>query len=38
MQSKKYEKLMNSITYVYYDEQRHEVITGHDNGSVVIWN
>ncbi|CDW78445.1 UNKNOWN [Stylonychia lemnae] len=35
---KKFEKLMNTITYVFYDELRHEVITGHESGSVVIWN
>lgn len=38
MQSRKYERLVNQITYVFYDEQRHEVVTGHENGSVIIWN
>jgi len=34
---KKMEKLMNEISYVYYDEIRHEIITGHESGSIVIW-
>ena len=34
---KKFEKLMNSITYVYYDEATHEIVTGHDSGNIVIW-
>jgi hypothetical protein len=38
MPSKKLERLMNQITYVYYDELRHEIVTGHENGSVIIWN
>lgn len=32
------EKLMNSITFIYYDELRHEIITGHETGSIVIWS
>lgn len=36
--AKKMEKLMNTITYVFYDEVRHEIVTGHESGSVVIWN
>lgn len=35
---KKLEKLMNQISFVYYDELRHEIVTGHENGSIVIWN
>lgn len=34
---KKMEKLMNEISYVYYDEIRHEIISGHESGSIVIW-
>lgn len=32
------ERLMNTITYVFYDELRHEIVTGHESGSIVIWN
>ncbi len=32
-----FEKLVNEITYVYYDENNHEIITGHEDGSLVIW-
>ena len=35
---KKLEKLMNSISYIHFDEARNEIITGHENGSVVLWN
>eukprot|EP00347_Sterkiella_histriomuscorum_P015915 403355201 len=35
---KKMEKLMNIVTYVFYDEIRHEIITGHESGSIVLWN
>lgn len=35
---KKMEKIMNTITYVFYDEKRHEIVTGHENGSIVLWN
>jgi hypothetical protein len=38
MTPKKMERLMNQVTYVYYDEIRHEIITGHENGSIVLWN
>jgi hypothetical protein len=31
------ERLMNEITQVYYDEAQHEVVTGHEDGSFVIW-
>jgi hypothetical protein len=35
---KKMEKIMNTITYVFYDELRHEIVTGHESGSIVLWN
>jgi len=38
LSQKKMEKLMNTITYVFYDEVRHEIVTGHESGSFVIWN
>lgn len=34
---KKIQKLMNEITYVHYDEQHHEVITGHEDGGFIVW-
>ena len=33
----RYMRLMEEISVVYYDEQRHEIITGHCNGSLCIW-
>ena len=38
MSEKKLEKLMNIITYLHYDETRHSIVSGHENGSIVIWN
>ena len=32
-----FEKLVNEITYVYYDEARLELVTGHEDGTVVLW-
>lgn len=29
---------MNQIVFLYYDEIGHEIYTGHENGSIVIWN
>lgn len=30
--------LMNEMSFVYYDESHHEIITGHEDGSLVIWH
>ena len=37
MTQSRYGQLMNSISVVYYDEKRHEIVTGHSNGSIMIW-
>jgi len=29
---------MEEISVIYYDEQSHEIITGHKNGSICLWN
>lgn len=29
---------MEEISVIYYDELSHEIITGHKNGSICIWN
>ena len=38
MTPRRYVKLIEEITVVYYDELRNEIITGHRNGSICIWN
>ncbi len=34
----KVRKDMGQISTIYYDEVRHEIITGHDNGQIYIWS
>ena len=29
---------MDEVSVVYYDEQRNEILTGHRNGAICIWN
>ena len=38
MTPNRYVKLIEEITVVYYHEQRNEILTGHRNGSICIWN
>ena len=38
MTPNRYTKLIEEITVVYYHEQRNEILTGHRNGSICIWN
>ena len=38
MTPKRYIKLMDEVSVVYYDEQRNEILTGHRNGAICIWN
>ena len=28
---------MKGLSYIYYDERRHEVYTGHADGSIHLW-
>ena len=34
----RYKELMQEISVIYYDENRHSIITGHRNGSICIWS
>ena len=38
MSMPRYKSLMEEISVIYYDELSHEIITGHKNGSICIWN
>jgi len=37
MSRQRYSDLMQGISVVYYDEASHEILTGHSNGSIMIW-
>ena len=38
MNTERYKTLMEEISVIYYDENRHQIITGHKNGSICIWS